>query len=76
MKSLLDIFHNKKARAKSKKSIFITIGIIIGIIFISIFLTEDTSFFGIFIAAGILALVVVAMYFWLRAVDDLPNIGR
>ncbi|NHJ86906.1 MAG: hypothetical protein FK734_15695 [Asgard group archaeon] len=76
MKSLITNFKDKSARVKSKKSIFTTIGIIVAIAIAGTIFTRGGSFFRIFLAVAILIVVVVAMYFWLRAADDLPNITK
>ncbi|HUT80495.1 MAG TPA: hypothetical protein VMZ29_04760 [Candidatus Bathyarchaeia archaeon] len=75
MKLLLDNLHDKKARTKSKKSIFTTVGIIAVVAVIGMVFAGATSFVGIILAAGILVAIVAGVYFLLRAVDDLPSVG-
>ncbi len=71
MRNLNDIIKCKEA--KTKKSIGgIFAAIVVIVVAVSIF-SEGGAFIGILFGVGILAAVSTGVYFWLNAIDELPD---
>ena len=71
MKTFTKLFSSKKA--KTKKAVGgIAAGVIAAIIGFSI-LTEGGIIIGTIIGAAILVAIIAGVYFWLKAIDELPD---
>ena len=72
MKEFIKLINDKVAKSKkSKISIFVVIGVV-SVIALSVF-GYGGAFIGIIFGVVILAMVVIASYFILKKVDDLPD---
>jgi hypothetical protein len=73
LETIRRILSNKKA-AESKKGIFgiIAAFVIIGGV-IMFFFSGGNAVWGMILGAVALAAILAGTYFWLRAVDDLPD---
>ncbi len=72
MKNLNDTIKCKKA--KTKKSFGGIAGVVIAIIIgVTVFSGGGGALIGILFGVGILAAVTAGVYFWLKAIDELPD---
>ncbi len=72
MKSITNIITSIKA--KTKKTLGGIIGTVVAVIVVvTIFFDGAGAFIGILFGAGILAAVTTGVYFWLNAIDELPD---
>ena len=71
MKNLNDTIKCKKA--KTKKSFGGIAGVVIAIIIGVTVFSGGGALIGILFGVGILAAVTAGVYFWLKAIDELPD---
>ena len=62
-------------KASSKKPIIgsIIAGVIVVIILFFVFL-DSTAVLGFMISLGVFAVILIGIYFWLKKVEDLPDV--
>ncbi len=65
----------KNKAAKSKKSIISgTVGTVIAIAIFAVFLSDWGAAFGVILSSIVLTAIAVGVYFWLRAINELPDV--